>query len=43
MEQAGRACDGGAFDERMGRVAVWNSVMDKDRRLTRRWNDFITS
>ena len=43
MEKAGRARDGGTFDERMGRVAVWNSVMDEDRYLTRRWNEFITS
>ncbi len=43
IEQAGRARDGGAFDERMGRIAVWNSVMDEDRYLTRRWNEFITS
>jgi putative spermidine/putrescine transport system substrate-binding protein len=43
MEKAGRARDGGAFDDRMGHVAVWNSVMDEDRYLTRRWNEFITS
>lgn len=43
MEKAGRARDGGSFDERMGRIAVWNSVMDEDRYLTRRWNEFITS
>ena len=24
-------------------IAVWNSVMDEDRYLTRRWNEFITS
>jgi putative spermidine/putrescine transport system substrate-binding protein len=29
--------------ERMGNIAVWNSVMDEDRYLTRRWNRFITS
>jgi putative spermidine/putrescine transport system substrate-binding protein len=27
----------------MGNIAVWNSVMDEDRYLTRRWNEFITS
>ena len=43
MEKAGRARDGGAFTERMGNIAVWNSVMDEDRYLTRRWNEFITS
>ncbi|HWK45210.1 MAG TPA: PotD/PotF family extracellular solute-binding protein [Stellaceae bacterium] len=43
MEKAGRARDGGSFWERMGNIAVWNSVMDEDRYLTRRWNEFITS
>jgi putative spermidine/putrescine transport system substrate-binding protein len=43
MEKAGRTRDGGAFWERMGNIAVWNSVMDEDRYLTRRWNEFITS
>lgn len=43
MEKAGRTRDGGSFDQRMGNVAVWNSVMDEDRYLTRRWNEFITA
>ena len=42
MEKAGRTRDGGSFEERMGRIAVWNSVMDEDRYLTRRWNEFIS-
>ncbi len=37
MEKAGRSRDGGAFWDRMGNIAVWNSVMDEDRYLTRRW------
>ncbi len=43
MEKAGRTRDGGSFESRMGNVAVWNSVMDEDRYLTRRWNEFITA
>jgi putative spermidine/putrescine transport system substrate-binding protein len=43
MEKAGRTRDGGAFWDRMGNIAVWNTVMDEDRYLTRRWNEFITS
>ena len=43
VEKAGRTRDGGAFWERMGNIAVWNSVMDEDRYLTRRWNEFITT
>ncbi len=43
MEKAGGVRDGGAFWDRLGNIAVWNSVMDEDRYLTRRWNEFITS
>jgi putative spermidine/putrescine transport system substrate-binding protein len=43
MEKAGNKRDGGSFWERMGNIAVWNSVMDEDRYLTRRWNEFITA
>jgi len=43
MEKAGNVRDGGTIEERLGNVAVWNSVMDEDRYLTRRWNEFITS
>jgi putative spermidine/putrescine transport system substrate-binding protein len=34
---------GGAFWDRIGRIAAWNAVMDQDRYLTRRWNEFVTS
>jgi putative spermidine/putrescine transport system substrate-binding protein len=43
MEKAGNVRDGGTIEERLGNIAVWNSVMDEDRYLTRRWNEFITS
>jgi putative spermidine/putrescine transport system substrate-binding protein len=43
VEHAGRSRDGGSFEQRMGNIAVWNAVMDEDRYLTRRWNEFITS
>jgi putative spermidine/putrescine transport system substrate-binding protein len=43
MEKAGNSRDGGSYDQRMGNIAVWNTVMDEDRYLTRRWNEFITS
>lgn len=43
MEKAGAVRDGGSFEERMGRVACWNSVMDEDRYMVRRWNEFIAS
>ena len=43
MEKPGNARDGGSFENRMGNIAVWNSVMDEDRYLTRRWNEFISA
>jgi putative spermidine/putrescine transport system substrate-binding protein len=41
--KAGEVRDGGSYDSRMGNIAVWNSVMDEDRYLTRKWNEFIAS
>jgi putative spermidine/putrescine transport system substrate-binding protein len=43
MEKQGAVRDGGAFWERMGNIACWNTVMDEDRHLTRRWNQFISA
>jgi putative spermidine/putrescine transport system substrate-binding protein len=43
MEQPGALRDGGAFWDRIGNIAAWNAVMDEDRYLTRRWNEFVTS
>ncbi|ANL66594.1 spermidine/putrescine ABC transporter substrate-binding protein [Rhizobium phaseoli] len=43
MEKAGAVRDGGAFEARMGAVACWNSVMDEDRYMVRRWNEFIAA
>ena len=43
MYTAGAVRDGGSFKERMGAVACWNSVMDEDRYMVRRWNEFIAA
>ncbi|MBC7193237.1 PotD/PotF family extracellular solute-binding protein [Marinobacter sp.] len=43
METAGSVRDGGSYTERMGNVACWNSVMDEDRYMVRKWNEFIAS
>ncbi|MFC5068850.1 ABC transporter substrate-binding protein [Flaviflagellibacter deserti] len=43
MEKAGSVRDGGSFYERMGKVACWNSVMDEDRYMIRKWNEFIAA
>jgi putative spermidine/putrescine transport system substrate-binding protein len=43
MENQGHVRDGGAFWERMGHVACWNTLMDENRYMIRKWNEFIAS
>jgi putative spermidine/putrescine transport system substrate-binding protein len=43
MEKAGTVRDGGSFSARMGAVACWNAVMDEDRYMVRKWNEFIAA
>ena len=43
IEKAGAVRDGGSYNERMGAVACWNSVMDENDYMVRKWNEFIAS
>ena len=43
IEPAGTVRDGGSFWDRMGSVSVWNTVMDEDRYMVRKWNEFIAA
>jgi len=43
MEKAGTVRDGGSFEARMGSVACWNAVMDEDRYMVSKWNEFIAA
>ena len=43
MEKAGAVRDGGSFNTRMGAVACWNAVMDENRYMVRKWNEFIAA
>ena len=43
MEKAGAVRDGGSFYERMGHVACWNAVMDEDKYMIQKWNEFIAA
>ncbi|TPE51376.1 ABC transporter substrate-binding protein [Amaricoccus solimangrovi] len=43
LAAAGETRDGGSYDERMGHVACWNSVMDENQYMVRKWNEFIAS
>lgn len=39
--RAGDVIEGGAYEQRMARVAIWNAVMDEHNYLARRWADFL--
>jgi putative spermidine/putrescine transport system substrate-binding protein len=43
IDRKGEVCDGGSYQERMSRIAVWNSVMDEHNYLVRRWNEFLAA
>lgn len=43
MEKPGAVRDGGSYSERTGNFACWNAVMDEDKYLVKRWNDFTSS
>lgn len=43
LEKAGAVRDGGSFYDRMGSVACWNAVMDENKYMVRKWNEFIAS
>src|SRR6056300_881824 len=40
---AGEVRDGGSFYDRMGAVACWNSVMEENQYMVRKWNEFIAA
>ena len=43
LEGPGAVRDGGSFLERMGAVACWNSVMDENQYMVRKWSEFIAA
>jgi putative spermidine/putrescine transport system substrate-binding protein len=43
MEKKGATRDGGSLWNREGKVAVWNTVMDEDKYLTKKWNEFVSA
>ncbi len=43
LVRMGQRRDGGDYLSRMGRIAVWNSVMDEHNYLVRRWTEFMRS
>jgi putative spermidine/putrescine transport system substrate-binding protein len=43
LAKPGETRDGGSFWDRMGKVACWNAVMDEDRYMVRKWNEFVAA
>jgi len=43
MEKAGSVRDGGSFWDRMGKVACWNTLMDENQYMVKKWNEFLAS
>ena len=43
MEQPGRVRDGGSFEQRVGNITAWNTLMDEGQYLVERWNEFVAS
>jgi len=43
MEKAGATRDGGSFETRMGAVACWNAVMDQNKYMVQKWNEFVAA
>ena len=43
IAKPGESRDGGSFMDRMSHVACWNSVMDEDRYMIQKWNEFIAA
>ncbi len=43
MDKAGAMRDGGSFEARMGNVGCWNTVMDEERYMVQRWNEFVSA
>ncbi len=40
IAKVGDLRDGGSYYDRIGKIACWNSVMDNDRYLVQKWNEF---
>jgi putative spermidine/putrescine transport system substrate-binding protein len=43
IESQGAVRDGGSFNDRMGNVVCWNSVMNEQTYLVQKWNEFVAA
>ncbi len=43
IDKAGSVRDGGSYQDRMGHVAIWNTIPRENEYLTQKWNAFIAT
>ncbi|MCA6216528.1 extracellular solute-binding protein [Ideonella sp. B7] len=43
LAKAGSVRDGGSYEQRMGAIACWNSVMDENAYMVQKWNEFVAA
>jgi putative spermidine/putrescine transport system substrate-binding protein len=43
LEKQGAVRDGGSFKERFSKIVCWNSVMDEQKYLVQKWNEFVSA
>ena len=43
LASKGEIRDGGSYEARMGGVECWNAVMDENKYMVRKWNEFIAA
>ena len=43
IESKGAVRDGGSFQERIGNIVCWNSVMQEQTYLIQKWNEFVAA
>jgi putative spermidine/putrescine transport system substrate-binding protein len=43
LASKGEVRDGGSYEDRMGGIACWNAVMDENKYMVRKWNEFIAA
>jgi putative spermidine/putrescine transport system substrate-binding protein len=43
LAKAGSVRDGGSYEQRMGGIACWNSVMDENAYMVQKWNEFVAA
>ena len=43
LAKAGAVRDGGSYEQRMGGIACWNSIMDENNYMIQKWNEFVAA